>query len=205
MKSQHKRPSGGRGRRKRVHVSAEGSKTEKEYFSMINRMGKQEVWVEMVKHKSSDLEVVLEMMKNHLKHPDNKLREHDHAWLVVDKDSRDENKFDSLRKWCKHPQHELAISNPCFEYWLLLHYREPLPVQDCNECINKLSSEYIPNYDKDIPEGAEQELYEGIPEAIRRARKQDSSLDEPRSKATYTTVYKLVEILTETSSTEKTK
>ena len=206
-KSLLSRSSGGRDPKRIVYVSAEGQRTEPEYFGIINDMDNQEVWVEMIDHQGSAPKTVLKAMKEYLE--EHELKEHDRAWLVVDEDERKEKILDPLCEWSNAcPKHGLALSNPCFEYWILLHYREPLSFCNCDDYIEAVGK-YIRSYNKKnkgMPRDAQErrKLYDGIPVAIKRAREQDPSASDSYPKTTGTTVYKLAELLLP-SSAEKTK
>ena len=65
---------------------------------------------------------------------------------------------------------KLAISNPCFELWLLLHFREQNAHIE-RHAVAKLLRNYIRDYQKHVPFGA---LRDGYSEAVQRARKLDT-------------------------------
>ncbi len=50
----------------------------------------------------------------------------DEVCLIVDRDKNSFNtvQYDSLIEKCKRNNYKLYISNPCFEFWLLLHFNE---------------------------------------------------------------------------------
>src|SRR3546814_2975529 len=79
----------------------------------------------------------------------------DEVWCVVDREAAAARK-DCLRacavaKTAKHrkgQQFELAISNPCFEVWVLLHFeRSARPFANCQEVIRSLK-QHRPEYTK---------------------------------------------------------
>ena len=83
------------------------------------------------------------------------------------------------------------LSNPKFEYWLLLHFEEGTGITSSRDCSDRLKR-HLPAYDKGID--ARTITPERIDEAIRRARRQDNPpcRDWPRALGG-TTVYRLVE------------
>ena len=83
-----------------------------------------------------------------------------------------------------------ALSNPNFEYWLLLHFEDGNGILNSQECITRLKR-YLPNYRKDI-DGKKITL-ELIKIAISRAKKRDVSRINGLPKICSTNVYKLVE------------
>lgn len=116
----------------------------------------------------------------------------DESWLVIDRDSWPEEHIQLLVDWTKKQKqrNHLALSNPKFEYWLLLHYENGNKIGSSTECTKRLEK-YIPGYNKKkIPKF---EL-EQIKTAVGRAKKRDHPPceDWPREMGK-TTVYRLVE------------
>ncbi|MCK4378261.1 MAG: RloB domain-containing protein [Deltaproteobacteria bacterium] len=86
----------------------------------------------------------------------------------------------------------IAVSNPCFEYWLLLHFDNGDSVANSSDCLQKLKR-YLPHFQKGHVEIGK--LKPGVQDAIVRARQKDRppTIDWPRS--TGSTLYRLVEKL----------
>jgi hypothetical protein len=118
------------------------------------------------------------------------------AWLVVDVDNNRKEAFNKLQKWHNEKEkHFFAISSPCFEYWLLLHFVENPGQLSIDKCKEKLKA-HIPNYDKDIDERKFHPNMQNISEAIARARKiEDQNKDISIFERNGSTVYDLVEKL----------
>ncbi len=72
----------------------------------------------------------------------------DHVWCVIDGDYG--TKINNARASATAKGIELAISTPCFEYWVLLHFEESAaPTIDCDAVIHTLErKKYLANYDK---------------------------------------------------------
>ncbi|GBU22782.1 abortive infection protein [Fibrobacteres bacterium R8-0-B4] len=133
---------------------------------------------------------VLNRMKEYI--ADKGLKETDEAWLVVDKDQWTDEQLKILFDWAQtRNNYGFALSNPKFEYWLLLHFEDGDGVTTSADCDNRLKRN-IPNYDKDINFRAF--TRERIDKAIDRAKQRDKPCckDWPRNPGG-TTVYKLVE------------
>ncbi|MBF0426611.1 MAG: RloB domain-containing protein [Magnetococcales bacterium] len=148
---QLKTPS--RGYRRRFIVVCEGKKTEPGYFGPdgpIARIVGRNVCVRVHSPKrGSAPEHVLSEMKRCLER--DPLEKSDAAWLVVDRDEWPEGELNKLVQWAKKgDQHHLALSNPKFEYWLLLHFESGQGVTTPAACDTRLK-EYLPNDDKGIP------------------------------------------------------
>ena len=45
-------------------------------------------------------------------------------WLVVDKDKWTDKQLNDVKEKCNKNHFSLTVSNPCFEYWLLLHFEK---------------------------------------------------------------------------------
>ena len=53
------------------------------------------------------------------------LKPSDEAWLVVDKDQWTDEQLTQLHQWSlQQENYGFALSNPKFEYWLLLHFED---------------------------------------------------------------------------------
>jgi hypothetical protein len=132
--------------RKVFNVFMEGQKTEPLYFGILKQQCNE---VSIVLHTSTtktDPRQVLIRAKRHIKK--SALGRNEEAWIVIDVDNREKDKFSSLFVWCdENKKHGIAISNPSFEYWLLLHFDSGDGVSNLNDCINRLR-QYLPNYKK---------------------------------------------------------
>ena len=116
----------------------------------------------------------------------------DEAWLVVDKDQWTDEQLTQLHQWSLQQEHYgFALSNPKFEYWLLLHFEDGTGVTSSRDCTDRLKR-WIPDYDKGID--TRKISQSQIDVAIRRAKKRDHPpcSDWPRSLG-QTTVYRLIE------------
>jgi hypothetical protein len=184
------RPLGERRYRKLFAIAVEGTKTEPQYFGIFN--GPEAVIrVSCLKggHDSSPPQV-LKRMANYLRQEE--LRADDEAWLVVDKDQCTDEQLAQLHAWArKRENYGFALSNPKFEYWLLLHFEDGTGLTSSQDCTDRLKR-HLPGYDKGID--ARKLTCERINEAIRRARQRDHPPceDWPRAFGG-TTVYRLVE------------
>lgn len=183
------RPVGKKRYRKIFIIATEGAKTEPEYFSTLNARNVA-VHIKCLKKKSdSSPDKVLRKIKTYI-HQEN-LKESDEAWVVVDRDRWEAARLDELFEWSQEKHNfGLGLSNPNFEYWLLLHFEDGKSVFSSNECKERLQR-YLPRYDKGI--NASKISTDSIHEAIRRARQYDNHMTTtwPHNKGT--TVYKLVQ------------
>ena len=183
------RSTGLRRYRKIFLIATEGTKTEPRYFSMLNNQ-QSVVKVSCLRgnHETSPPQV-LRRMEKHLRQES--LKESDEAWLVADKDNWNDEQLRQLYEWSQQKEnHGFALSNPSFEYWLLLHFEEGDGIITARECTSRLLR-YWPEYNKDFdPWKITGDM---IATAIQRARRRDNPpcTDWPRNPGG-TTAYRLV-------------
>ena len=190
FRGQKSRPRLRKNRKKVFFLITEGSKTEPQYFKFINSIAVS-VSVKLVSPGSSGRspEKLQVRIDRYLKtYEPNKS---DEAWIVVDRDDWLEEHLQELHKWSiRELNRGMALSNPKFEYWLLLHFEDGFKIQTASQIDVKLK-QYLPNYKKNLDtRNFSQHMVE---QAIVRARTKDQppSKDWPRSVGT--TVYKLVD------------
>lgn len=104
---------------KLIIIATEGEETEKQYFSMFHSTRVQVKVLPTTDSKSSP-EYVLKRLKEFK--DEYELDDDDELWLMVDVDRWRSKKLSAIAKESKKNQFKLAISNPCFECWLYLHF-----------------------------------------------------------------------------------
>jgi hypothetical protein len=191
-KSPFARLSPERSYRRLFVIGTEGRVTERRYFLIVKRLYPDSNCVlEFSRTSSSNCSnphEVLESVKRWIKE-NGPLGKGDEAWLVVDTDAWTEEQLNELRNWVSEAAERrfgrgLALSDPKFEYWLLLHF-ENAGVRSSRECTDKLKR-HLPYYDKDVSD--HDFSHESIEQAMSTARQRDGHGSGPS-----TTVYKLVE------------
>jgi len=169
-------------------ISVEGAVTEQQYFKMFND-DNSIITIECINNnsRSSPKDVLSELKKKLNK---TELRKGDEAWLVVDKDQWPDGHLNELFKWTEEKSnYYFALSNPNFEYWLLLHFEDPSGHKTAKACTEKLKR-YLPNYNKSIPISRFTE--DRIRAAVKRAEQQDVPQCKDWPKNSGTTVYRLI-------------
>lgn len=191
------RKLGHRRYRKLFIIATEGTKTEPQYFSLFNSLDPV-VRVHCLKGGlSSSPAHILQRMEQFLIQEE--LASSDEAWLVIDRDRWTPQQLNQLHIWTsKSKKHNLALSNPKFEFWLLLHFEEGTGIRSAQDCNDRLER-HLPGYDKGIATHAF--TIDRIEIAVRRARQRDHPpcVDWPRAMGS-TTVYRLVESILRKSS-----
>jgi hypothetical protein len=172
-------------------IATEGEKTERQYFEMF---GHRRLVVRILPteadHKSAPYHVLSRLDRFKDAHD---LWDSDTLWLVIDVDHRRPKELDGVCQEAQQKGFSLAISNPCFELWLLLHHAETSGADaTCNEIEARLQ-QVTGSYNKLRIEP--ERFRNGIRSAIDRAKQLDVNPDSRWPAAPGTHVYKLIESL----------
>ena len=108
-------------------VATEGQRTEPKYFSDLTSPAyyyNPRVHVEVIDRiasASSPQHIIneLDIFKSNYK-----LKSDDELWMVIDLDNWPSRNLSNIATKCIQKKYHLAISNPCFETWLLLHIKD---------------------------------------------------------------------------------
>ena len=173
-------------------VSTEGT-TERDYLQMevFKGSAKAVKFPQNVHPNRHNPAAVLKRFEKALR--ENDFRKSDEAWLVIDIDEWDGSEIAALLEWeTRDPRHHLAVSNPKFELFLLMHYEK---ANGCTtpEKVDVALRKYWPGYDKRIS----RTHFSGdqIGQAVENAKSKRASCKEALPAAGMTDVYKLVERL----------
>ncbi len=184
----YRRQTGSRAYRRIFLIATEGRITEKIYFARVDKITDDAIRVACLKSQKnqSNPDKVLNELKRKLKEIE--LKKNDEAWVVIDRDAWTDEHLQRLQNWEKQQaNYHLAISNPKFELWLLLHFEDGR----ADDCESRLKY-HLPGYNKTFnPDSITLEL---IHEAIDRARQKDVSAQHYSGwpPPGVTTVYKLL-------------
>ena len=189
-KRRFSRPLGERRYRKLFLIATEGIKTEPQYFAIFHDHDSV-VHVKCLRSKHHSPTQVLKRMEDRRLRQESLLAS-DEAWLVVDKDQWKDEELRQLHEWSQEEKnHGFALSNPRFEYWLLLHFEDGTQIGSSRECSTRLKR-HLPDYDKNID--VRKIKPDMIEDAILRAKVRDNPPGANWSRQFgSTTVYKLVE------------
>lgn len=178
-------------------ICTEGTKTEPEYFEMLEKLfPNANIKCPRSKPSQNNPKAVLKQMEREIK--EFGFQNTDQAWIVMDKNEWSEEQLNEPYQWsikCKN--FGFAVSNPNFEYWLLLHFEDGSDINSAKDVYSKLKI-HIPNYNKSID--LRNFSIKKVEYAVQRAQEKDvpSCVEWPRSIG-QTTVYKLVKQIIETS------
>lgn len=185
----------------RILIVCEGTKTEPGYFWGFRQLYRLVVDLELSSGgvPKTLVDRAAEMKKNAERASkaarDVNLR-YDDVWCVFDID--DHPHIDDARQQARDNGIKLAVSNPCFELWVLLYFQD----QRAHISRVKLKAacrKYLPNYEKDIPIEKLSPLYD---RAASRANSLDRWQQEQgrRDANPSTGVYKLTQAILRGSS-----
>lgn len=111
----------------------------------------------------------------------------DKACMIIDRDKESFTKFqyDIVVSECGNNNIELYVSNPCFEFWLLLHFTDgknlnPLLLLNDNTYLKTELKKYLPHYSKCHIEF--DELLPNIEKAVQNEKQYCENLDGLKEK-----------------------
>jgi len=188
-----------------VLIVCEGAETEPRYFrSLRRRLKLTTTEVEVADDSGSAPTSVVNTAQARQKQRrrdakrDPALVEYDEVWCVMDVEVPEHPSLaEAVDKARKLPKTKVTLSNPCFEFWYLLHFeRTGRQFQGCASVIHRLKN-HLPDYEK----GDEcfEKLYHRTGTAVTRASnlflQQWQNEGNPRRCNPCTQVHELVERL----------
>jgi hypothetical protein len=199
MRDRKRRPARGRAHKspkRRLLVVCEGKVTEPAYIKGYERSARNAT-VDVEIHPEQGVpRTLVEVAKDARakardagKRSGDDFLSYDEVWAVFDRDEHP--RFQDACQMARDNGIELAVSNPCIELWLLLHFRDSPGAQHRHNVLKMLKT-YLPGYDKRLEF---EDFAEGAAQAIARARRLDAdaeSMGEAFRNPT-TGVYRLLE------------
>jgi hypothetical protein len=136
--------------RKRFLIATEGTVTEPHYFNEMRRLLRSIIVLRIVKggKPKALVERALEEQEKAARAAENEgddFLRFEEAWCVFDID--DHSLVAEAKQQAREHGIHLAISNPCFELWLLLHFQEQRANIKCKSVQGALRK-HLPEYDK---------------------------------------------------------
>jgi hypothetical protein len=185
-----------------ILIVCEGKNTEPQYLDGFRKACHNPRVKIQVAKEHGDPKYLVETAKDYMKaasvravrEKDDNLA-YDSVWCVFDID--DHERVGEAKEMARDNGIDLAISNPCVELWLILHFRDNPGMQDRAKLKTMLTT-YVPNYDKHVEFA---KYAEGYPQAVIRAKRMDQSAEEVRDSGRNPTtgVYKLTELIRDDS------
>ncbi len=179
-------------------IATEGRITEKQYFAQFRNRRVQVKVIPTGEDNKSSPEYVLERLKHFRQ--EYQLEANDELWLMIDVDKWQDKKLSSVTKEAKASGFKLAISNPCFEIWLLCHYILPShKTAYCKEITEQLSKELkkVHNCGYNKAKLNTDHFKPYVKQAVQNAKQLDNNPSTRWPNQLGTHVYKVVEQLIE--------
>ena len=182
-------------------IATEGEKREPDYF---DKFGSTNIKLIILKGDEgfSAPSQLIEKLDKYRKDPNKDFGDGDECWIVFDMDHHDEVYLTDILKASEEGEFKIAVSNPCFEYWLFLHRFDTrdLPSTVCAEEVlqrpremKKALDETLAGYD--FKKLHFREFREDVEQAVRKAKNQRNRSRPSCPDCPGTDVWKLVEKL----------
>ena len=162
--------------KRRLLVVCEGEVTEREYLQGYERWAKNATVRVEVADERGDPKKVVEIAKDlaekastEARKKDDEFIAFDEVWCVFDRDEHDSNRFHGAIQMAQANGFQLAVSNPCFELWLLLHFRASPGMRHRHE-VQRMVSGFVPGFEKHV---RFEDYASGVGRAATRARRLD--------------------------------
>lgn len=182
--------------KRRLLVVCEGENTEPQYIRGLERFLRDATLSIEIPLERGDPKTLVEVakgfngdaIKDARRSGDDNLR-FDEVWCVFDRD--DHERFGAACQMARDNLFNLAVSNPSFELWLLLHF-QCNPGAQHRDTIREMLARHLPGYDKTIDFS---KYLEGLNAAAVRAKRIDNMAlqdGEPLFSNPSTSVYLLL-------------
>lgn len=182
--------------RKRILVLCEGQNTEPQYLRGFKQWCRNPL-VEIVVHPGHGVPrtlvqrakgAKLEAEQLAARERDDNLA-YDEVWCVFDTDEHPH--LDEALGMARDNSIEVALSNPCFELWLLLHFRESPGMQGRKD-VARLLRKHVRDYDKQVTFS---DYQPGYTSAVERAQRLEAAAraDEEDGRNPSSGVHRLTE------------
>ena len=181
-----------------IVIATEGTHTEYQYFQIFRNPR-----IKVVVLPTENVEGVAGQGHSSPKHVIKRLDRYrkenvpwpnDEMWIMFDRDRWTQEMLTTVCQLANQKNYSMAISNPCFELWLLLHHMdvERDAVFACNDLVLELRN-LLGEYNKD---NVKLENFEGgINQAIIRAEAKDIHPADRWPQTTGTHVYRVVKTI----------
>lgn len=170
-----------------ILIVCEGEKTEKNYLNRLKDLfSLSNVSINIFSSKNPSPLQVVKFAKEKSKE-----NSYDKIYCVFDKDTH--SNFDKAKQECKKYKFEEITSNPCFEFWILLHFtyttKSFATNSPCNELINTYLKGYIKDYTKNY--NFTNIIQQNLDTAIANAQKANEEAEKNNYESSYTFMDKL--------------
>lgn len=165
--------------KRRLLVVCEGKNTEPQYIRGLAYCYRNAILEITIPTEQGDPKRLVELAKantdvaaQNARRSKDENWKYDETWCVFDRD--DHERFDDACQMASDNGFGLAVSNPSFELWLLLHFREN-PGAQHRDRIKELLADEVANYDKKVDFSS---FAKGLRDAGARAKRIDDHARE---------------------------
>jgi hypothetical protein len=170
-----------------IVIATEGEQTEKQYFAML-RSSRVQVRVIPGQSGRSSPQHVLERLDAY--RDEFQIGRDDELWLMIDVDRWGNAKLSQVCRDASRKGYNLAVSNPCFELWIYLHFFDLTgTLMECIEYERRIRA-HLGSYNKSNL--SVDTLRPWVSDAVRRAS-QAANIDHLWPGSAGTDVYRVVE------------
>jgi hypothetical protein len=184
--------------RKRILVVCEGRATEPDYLRGFQQWCRNPLLSVEIAGAGGDPSYVVKLAKqrkgeaqNEAKRLEDENLSFDEVWCLFDVDQH--ARLKEALNTARDNDIAVGVSNPCFELWLVLHFRESPGAQE-RAFVQAMMKDLVADYDKHLDFG---KLERGYAEAVKRAQRIDADcgrMGEPGRNPS-TGVYRLTELI----------
>lgn len=172
-----KRPEPSRSKRKAILIALEDEKSAKLYFRDWREHRKADRVLVFAPYLGPNPPEVVDaaVRKDQEQQDDPDRDDFDEVWIVIDTEGpADRRRSGQVRQAIERvkklgPRFHAAVSNPCFEYWLLLHFEDTAATFKDAAAVGERLRKHIKNYKKN--QSAFRETRDHVVTAIARAEK----------------------------------
>lgn len=160
--------------RKRIYIICEGEKTEHNYF---NGFKERNSGVEIIPigGQYTDPKNIVEFAEKRIDKWSIDFEYGDAVWCVFDVDRNSDHVLKEANDYAISKNINVGLSNPCFELWFLLHFKDVFSSITCEEVIHDLKR-HIKNYKKSMSINDILKPY--LSDALKRAIKLNKKYDK---------------------------
>jgi len=131
---------------RKVIIVCEGAKTEKNYFNGLKTRNSG-VEIVPVSSKYTDPKNIVRFAEERIRKWGIDFDEGDGVWCVFDVDENTDQILKDTHEHAETKNIKIALSNPCFELWFLLHYKRVLSQISREDASTELKT-FIKDYQK---------------------------------------------------------
>lgn len=166
-----------------ILIIHEGEKTEPDYLTGLKQVCRNcGVHLEVVKSDGNPENYVNKAIQVR----ETKKAEFDEIWCVFDQDHHASHQLIMAKSLAESNDIKLAISIPCIEVWLYLHFNDNPGSGTCNDIRQKLRK-YVRNYDKsvDFAKHYKNGYHEAVNRSVSRLKSAEADNDLWRNPSTH--------------------